>query len=194
MAALRYALLTLLAAGCSSAPGSSLGPTDASLTVSIPDGEALDLHFEPQALRFGERVSVRIGGLLLQSEARADGHAVHLDAPGRTVRRVAGLVDGRTQALVETNSPDGSAGGVTAQGPTSVHTIRVCRGSTCSETVEYDYDLHHPSGEGTTSWRTPDGRSVTIDRLRFELDATAEARANRTSLTVTAPQPLAIVR
>lgn len=195
MSAVRYALLTvaLLVAGCSS-PDATLVPDDASFTVSVPEGDAVDLHFQPQQLRHGERVTVQVRGLRLESEARTDGHAVRLDAPGRTVHRVTGLVDGRTQAVVDVETSGGAPGGLTTKPPTSVHTIRVCNATSCSETVEYDYDLHAPSGDGTTAWRTPDGRSVTIDRLRFELAATAAARPGHATLTVTAPQPLVFVR
>lgn len=210
MRAFRYtavALSVLAISGCSSDPSTALGEStrgtnDASLTVSVPEGGALDLRFEPQSLRAGERVTVHVKGLRLQSEAVAGGHAVRLDAPGRMVRRVSGLTDGEAQAVLDLDAPGGADGGLTARIPTSAHTSRVCQGSTCTEVVEYDYDLHSPTGEGTTAWRTPDGRSATIDRLRFELAAetAASAEAHRASqnrmpvLTITAPEALTVVR
>lgn len=207
MRALRYTacvLSVLAVAGCSSSPSTALGSDEASLSVSVPEGGALDIHFEPQHLRAGERVTVEVQGLRLESEAMRDGHAVRLDSPGRTVRRIEGLNDGELQAAVDLDATGGAGGGVTARTPTSVHTIKVCNSTSCSETVAYDYDLHAPTGDGTTAWRTPDGRSVTIDLLRFELAAEAETVAsveNRSTaqnrmpvLTITAPEALTVVR
>lgn len=205
MRAFRYtavALSALAVAGCSSGPGTAPGSDETSLAVSVPEGGTLAIQFEPQHLRAGERVTVEVQGLRLESAAGRDGHAVRLYAPGRTVRRVEGLTDGELQAAVDLDAPGGANGGTTSLTPTSVHKIRVCNATACADALEYDYDLHAPTGEGTTVWRTPDGRSVTIDRLRFELAAEATVSAedhhaaeNRTPvLTITAPEALTVVR
>lgn len=175
---LRYALAGALAlTACS--PDTSLAPPTAHVLAA--DGDDVDLYFRPVPLADGQAVTAEAGALRLRSVAGPDAHRVAMDAGGRAIRAVSGLLDGAVQ-LTALPSPDG---GETSVGPTSVHRRLRCGDDGCVEVVEYDYDLHGVGGQGTAAWRTPDGRSATIDRLRFELDAAPTAGRVR----VRTPEP-----
>lgn len=180
------AALALVSLGCS--PDGGLADPAAAHVVTA--GGDVDLHFKPLDLRPGETVEAAIGSVRLTSTLRDDGaHHVALNAQGRTVHRVSGTIDG---SRVIATRP-GPIAGETSVGPTSVHRSWDCEEGTgsCREVIEYDYDLHRPDGEGTAQWRTPDGRSATIDRLRYELDA--EPTADAAPVRLLTPQPATIV-
>lgn len=184
-------LIALAATGCTSDAGFSDAAASSSFDVS---GSEVDILFAPPTLRTGESIVAESGDIRMTSTAGDDAHRVRLTAPGRTIRRVVGLLDGESQ-LTTTASDHEADGGTTSLGPTSVHRRSVCRRNMgCAIVTEFDYDLHDPSGDGTTQWRTPDGRSATIDRLRFELEATESRLPEVATVRVTTPEPLALVR
>ena len=186
MLAPRLALVAGLAlAGCS--PDTALAP-DAAVVIVTPEDGAFDLRFQPASLQLGEAISVDSERTRMASLKTESGHRVELQAPGHSIQRVVGLLDGQPQVSIGEGSGDG---GLVSRSPTSVHERTICTVGVCSVQKEFDYDLHDPSGEGTAEWRTPDGRSATIDRLRFELSATPE-RAARTA--VASPHPLVLAR
>lgn len=154
-------------------------------------GDQVNIHFQPPGLQPGERLLVETGGVQMESIAARDYHQVQLTAPDRAVESVVGLLDGQEQVGVEV----GQGGPVTDGGhtkaiPTSIHRTVVCRGRHCSETIEYDYDLHDPSGNGTTMWTAPDGQTATIDRLQFVMEAAGAME----TVVVTSPVALQIAQ
>ena len=169
--------------------GSTAIPTPSSL--SLDASENVDLRFGPLDWTHGERMVVDVGSAQLQSTAGPDGHRIELASPGRDVLLVEGLVDGQVIAAAAPHlGSDVTSGGLAANGPTSIHYATVCRGGTCTEIVEYDYDMTDPDGNGTTSWQSPSGETSTVDRVRFVLAGTA-APAH---LDITSPRPLDVVR
>jgi hypothetical protein len=163
-------------------------PTAAQFSVDATTD--VDVRFSPVDWAVGDRLVVDTGSVRLSSTARPDGHRIALEAPGRDVLRVEGLVDGQVVAATATQLESGTAsGGMAANGPTSIHRATVCRGGTCSELIEYDYDLTAPDGNGTTLWSSPDGETAPVDRVRFVL---AQAETG-TRIDVSAPQELDLV-
>ena len=178
-------VLAVLLVGCDASSSPST-PTHLTLDASAP----VDLHFDPLDWTPGERLAVVVGEATLESVAGRGGHDIALRAPGRDVLRVEGILDGRV--TVASPAFDGPVvpGGQSADGPTSVHRMTVCRGGTCAEVIEYDYDRTAPGGDGTTEWEAPSGERGLVDRVRFVLaDAGPSAR-----LRVTSPRPLDVVR
>lgn len=183
----RHALAVVALALAACSPNTEWA-TPAHATLVVDADDAIDVHFEAVDLRPGEAVTADLGGARLTSTASgAERNAVRLSAPDRIIRAVKGSLDGVTAQAAKPSQDAGT----TSLGPTSVHRHIRCDESECTEVVEFDYDLHAPDGDGTTSWRTPDGRSATIDRLRFELEA-AHAQGPAT-LRLTTPTPATVV-
>ena len=190
---------TLLVSLCALLVGCS---ADSSVVADAPTPSTLrtsgdvDLYFHPTRLASGESVTVESGSSRLESTATDAGHHVSIRTAGQRVLRLVGLLDGRQQHAVDAGGGASHKAGVTAKTPTSVHTLTVCEGDVCTTVKEYDYDLHDPSGQGTTLWTAPDGQTLVVDRLRYVVEAEADAerrRANR-HVTVTTPQPLRLAR
>ena len=192
-AALVLALTAALAlAGCDAsvqpAPGNDARHTQT--FMSAPEGR-IDVRFQPLAWASGEEIAIQAGGARVVSTASPSGrHTLTWSAASGAAGRVLGLLDGHVQASTEPGSPN-LGEGETAQGPTSFHRHTVCQGATCTDVIEYDYDLTAPDGEGTTVWARPGHPSVIIDRVRFEVAAQADAaQQHSSSVTVSSPEPL----
>jgi hypothetical protein len=95
-------------------------------------------------------------------------HEVTISAAGSHAIQVEGLLDGAVKLIGELN---GESAGHMTKPPTSVHRHTVCQANTCTDIIEYDYDLHAPDAEGVAEWMTPKGSAAVVDRLRFKLDA-----------------------
>ena len=187
-----FVALAFLVVGCSpSGDGFMTDSVDARrVSLQSRAGEPVDLEFHPLDWAPGERLVVEVGLIRLRSTARGAGHAVDLYAPDRRVLRVVGLLDGAETSAFSVGDVRGVDGGVTTDGPTSIHRATVCQGNTCTEVIEYDYDRTDGSGNGTTNWSPTDDEEISIDRLRFELEASPGTGAM--NLDVTPPSVLRV--
>lgn len=192
-AALVLALATALTlAGCDASVQPDSGD-DARHTQTFrlaPEGR-IDIRFQPLAWASGDEIAIQAGGARVVSTASPSGrHTLTWSAASGAAGRVLGLLDGRVQVSTEPGNASPEEG-ETTQGPTSFHRHTVCQGATCTDVIEYDYDLTAPDGEGTTVWARPGHPPVTIDRVRFEVAAQADAAPQHSSsVTVSSPEPL----
>ncbi len=166
------------------------GASSIALTTNAP---RLDVRFRPLDLEPGESFDAGTGDLRLQSTyVEPKRHDVTLQSAGRSVLRVIGLLDGIAQRTFDLGGAAGDfPGGSTSLGPTSVHRGRVCNPRGCHETIEYDYDLTAPDGNGAASWTYEDVPIGLVDRVRFEV---ADAAGSIGLVELSGPGHISILR